>query len=138
MLMLLLSLLSAQAATVRASSTHKDADATYTATRAVDGSFRTSWAEATPGTAEGEPVDATGKAAAATGKSDDAKGKSLDAKGKFAGTAGVLDAVFDHQTYGLALPSGSIYRKRINERLLVRQSNESYWRELQARFLGEQ
>ena len=54
MLMLLLTLLSAQAATIRASSTHKDADATYTATRAVDGSFRTSWAEATPGTAEGE------------------------------------------------------------------------------------
>jgi len=54
MLMLLLTALTAQAATVRASSTHKDSDATYTASRAVDGSFQTSWAESTPGTASGE------------------------------------------------------------------------------------
>jgi hypothetical protein len=54
MLMMLLTVLAAQAATIRASTTHKDADATYSATRAVDGSFQTSWAEATPGTTAGE------------------------------------------------------------------------------------
>ena len=54
MLTMLLTILTVQAGTVRASSTHKDADATYTASRAVDGSFRTSWAEGKAGSAENE------------------------------------------------------------------------------------
>ena len=54
MLMMLLALLTAQASTVRASSTHKDADHSYTATKAFDGTFRTSWAESKDGGAEGE------------------------------------------------------------------------------------
>lgn len=54
MLMMLLTLLTANAAVVRASSTHKDSDATYTATRAFDGSFKTSWAESKAGGSQGE------------------------------------------------------------------------------------
>ena len=54
MLMMLLTILAAEAATVRASSTHKDDDGTHTAVRAFDGSFRTGWAEGKPGTTEGE------------------------------------------------------------------------------------
>ncbi len=54
MLTMLLTILTVQAGTIRASSTHKDSDATYSASRAVDGSFKTSWAEGTPGTAENE------------------------------------------------------------------------------------
>ena len=54
MLMMLLTLIAAQAATIRASSTHKDADGTHAAIRAFDGSFESGWAEAKPGSTEGE------------------------------------------------------------------------------------
>ncbi len=54
MLMMLLTIFAAEAATVRASSTHKDADGTHAAIRAFDGSFESGWAEAKPGSTEGE------------------------------------------------------------------------------------
>ena len=54
MLTMLLTVLTVHAGTIRASSTHKDADATYSASRAVDGSFRTSWAEGKVGSTENE------------------------------------------------------------------------------------
>ena len=54
MLMLFLTLFSVQAATIRASSTLKNTDATHSAARAFDGSFRTGWAESAQGTAKGE------------------------------------------------------------------------------------
>ena len=54
MLMMFLTLLAAEAATVRASSTQKDEDGTHAAIRAFDGSFGTGWAESAPGTTEGE------------------------------------------------------------------------------------
>ena len=54
MLMLLLTIFAAQAAAVRASSTHRDADGSDTAAPAFDGSFRTGWAESKPGSTEGE------------------------------------------------------------------------------------
>lgn len=54
MLMMLLTLLTANASTVRASSTHKDSEHTYTASKAFDGTFRTSWAESKDGGTEGE------------------------------------------------------------------------------------
>jgi hypothetical protein len=57
MLMLLLTIFTAQAATVRASSTHRDADGSYTAAQAFDGSFRTGWAESKPGSTEGEWIE---------------------------------------------------------------------------------
>ena len=54
MLIMLLTLMTADASVVRASSTHKDADTSYTATKAFDGTFRTSWAESKAGGTEGE------------------------------------------------------------------------------------
>jgi len=54
MLMMLLTILAANAATVRASSTHKSSEATHSATKAFDGSFRTSWAESKAGGTDGE------------------------------------------------------------------------------------
>ena len=53
--MLLTVLTAVHAGTIRASSTHKDADATSTsASRAVDGSFRTRRAEGRVGSTENE------------------------------------------------------------------------------------
>lgn len=54
MLIMLLTMLTADASVVRASSTHKDAESTYTATKAFDGTFRTSWAESKAGGTEDE------------------------------------------------------------------------------------
>ena len=55
--LLLLSLLTAHAASVRASSQHVDADGSNTAAMAFDGRFDTGWAEDAVGTAKGQWIE---------------------------------------------------------------------------------
>ncbi len=52
------------------------------------------------------------------------------------GKVRVLEAVFDAQSYGIALPEKSPLREPLNTALLRRQGDERYWKALVAKYLG--
>jgi ABC-type amino acid transport substrate-binding protein len=55
---------------------------------------------------------------------------------QFSGTVEVLDATFDPQSYGIAMPTSSRYRKAIDVALLETIRDQS-WRQVLYRYLGE-
>ena len=59
------------------------------------------------------------------------------ARTELSGRVRVLDAVFDAQSYGIGLPSGSPLRERVNTALLELQTDEAYWGGLVKKYLGE-
>lgn len=59
------------------------------------------------------------------------------ARTELKGRVRVLDAVFDAQSYGIGMPSGSPLRERVNTALLQLQTDERYWDGLVKRYLGE-
>lgn len=57
-------------------------------------------------------------------------------KKQFANTVIVLDTVFDPQSYGIALPTGSKLREEINTALLAEQTDHQQWEAIKRRYLG--
>jgi ABC-type amino acid transport substrate-binding protein len=79
--------------------------------------------------------------AVADGKADalvyDAPLLSHQVNASFADRLMVLPQTFEHQDYGIALPSGSPYREPIN-RAMLKFLHGEHWRELLERYLGHQ
>jgi polar amino acid transport system substrate-binding protein len=55
---------------------------------------------------------------------------------EFSSTTEVLDDVFDPQSYGVAMPTGSRYRKALDVAILEAIRGES-WKQTLFRYLGE-
>jgi len=53
------------------------------------------------------------------------------------GKVTVIKAMFNPQSYGIAMPAKSPYREQINHELLKRWTNEEYWNKLTSRYLGD-
>jgi len=53
------------------------------------------------------------------------------------GKVTVIKAMFNPQSYGIAMPSKTPYREIINHELLKRWTNEEYWNKLTSRYLGD-
>jgi len=59
------------------------------------------------------------------------------ANSELKGKVTVIKALFNPQSYGIAMPAGTRYREIINQELLKRWTNEEYWKKLTARYLGD-
>jgi polar amino acid transport system substrate-binding protein len=55
---------------------------------------------------------------------------------QFSGTVEVLDVVFDPQSYGIAMPTGSPYRKALDVAILET-IRDQQWKQTLFRYLGE-
>jgi len=55
---------------------------------------------------------------------------------KLKGKVTVIKAMFNPQSYGIAMPAKTPYRETINQELLKRWTNEEYWKKLTHRYLG--
>ncbi len=53
------------------------------------------------------------------------------------GQVTVIKAMFNPQSYGIAMPSESPYREMLNNQLLKRWTNEEYWKKLTGKYLGD-
>lgn len=58
------------------------------------------------------------------------------AEQQFSSSVQVLDAVFDPQNYGMAMPAGSAYRKAIDVAILEAVHDDN-WKQILFRYLGE-
>ncbi|ETR74453.1 MAG: Extracellular solute-binding protein family 3 precursor [Candidatus Magnetoglobus multicellularis str. Araruama] len=59
------------------------------------------------------------------------------ANSELKGKVTVIKALFNPQSYGIAMPAGTRYREIINQELLKRWTNEEYWKKLTGRYLGD-
>ena len=55
----------------------------------------------------------------------------------FKGKVTVIKAMFNPQSYGIAMPFGTPYRETINYELLKRLTDEDYWKNLISKYLGD-
>jgi len=58
------------------------------------------------------------------------------ANSELKGKVTVIKALFNPQSYGIAMPSGTPYREILNNQLLKKLTNEEYWKKLTAKYLG--
>jgi ABC-type amino acid transport substrate-binding protein len=56
---------------------------------------------------------------------------------KLKGKVTVIKAMFNPQSYGIAMPAKTPYRETINHELLKRWTNEEYWKNLTGKYLGD-
>jgi ABC-type amino acid transport substrate-binding protein len=56
---------------------------------------------------------------------------------KLKGKVTVIKAMFNPQSYGIAMPAKTSYRETINHELLKRWTNEEYWKKLTGKYLGD-
>jgi len=59
------------------------------------------------------------------------------ANSELKGKVNVIKALFNPQSYGIAMPAASPYREIINNQLLKRWTNEEYWKKLTSKYLGD-
>ena len=59
------------------------------------------------------------------------------ANSELKGKVTVIKAMFNPQSYGIAMPSKTPYRETINHELLKRWTNEEYWKKLTSKYLGD-
>ncbi|KPA14447.1 amino acid ABC transporter substrate-binding protein [Candidatus Magnetomorum sp. HK-1] len=59
------------------------------------------------------------------------------ANAELKGKVNVIKALFNPQSYGIAMPANSPYRETINNQLLKRWTNEEYWKKLTGKYLGD-